>query len=202
MAPEVLADLIRTLEQKFKVATEMGLVLKPRARLKAILSTRQDVFRLQFDDDPPVRVAPLQVRLKQGVTPTKSLPRRYSPDDRAFPKRHVDALVFRNPCSRWAWARRIVRKKTQDHDPLAEAGVTVDTRAVNERTVVMPWPLPVLEAVIGELEGAHVFFLLDWFGGYWQLPLHPDSQAYFAVCSRRQESPWEPLTQPPTVKVW
>ncbi|GMF46737.1 unnamed protein product [Phytophthora fragariaefolia] len=72
MAPEVLPDLIRTLEQRFKVATEMGLVLEPRARLRAILSTRQDVFRLQFGDDPPVRVAPLQVRLRPGVTPTKS----------------------------------------------------------------------------------------------------------------------------------
>ncbi|KAE9015727.1 hypothetical protein PR002_g13842 [Phytophthora rubi] len=53
VAPEVLADLIRTLEQRFKVSTEMGLVLEPQARLKAILRTRQDVFRLQFGDDPP-----------------------------------------------------------------------------------------------------------------------------------------------------
>ncbi|KAE8964182.1 hypothetical protein PR001_g29138 [Phytophthora rubi] len=138
MAPEVLADLIRTLEQRFKVATEMGLVLEPRARLKAILSTRQDVFRFQFGDDPPVRVAPLQVRLKPGVTPTKSQPRRYSPDDRAFLERHVDALlqhslVFRNPRSCWASAPRIVRKEEQDHDPLADPRMTVDTRAVNER---------------------------------------------------------------------
>ncbi|KAE9332596.1 hypothetical protein PR003_g14435 [Phytophthora rubi] len=190
VAPEVLADLIRTLEQRFKVSTEMGLVLEPQARLKAILRTRQDVFRLQFGDDPPVRVAPLQVRLKPGVTPTKSQPRRYSPDDRAFIERHVDALlqhslVFRNPRSRWASVPRIVRKKEQDHDPLADPRMTVDTRAVNERTEAMPWPMPVLEVVIGELEGAHVFFVLDWFRGNWQLPLHPDSQEYFTFVTHR-----------------
>ncbi|KAE9329883.1 hypothetical protein PF008_g15840 [Phytophthora fragariae] len=190
VAPEVLADLIRTLEQRFKVATEMGLVLEPQARLKAILRTRQDVFRLQFGDDPPVRVAPLQVRLKPGVTPTKSQPRRYSPDDRAFIERHVDALlqhslVFRNPRSRWASVPRIVRKKEQDHDPLADPRMTVDTRAVNERTEAMPWQMPVLEVVIGELEGAHVFFVLDWFRGNWQLPLHPDSQEYFTFVTHR-----------------
>ncbi|KAE8913634.1 hypothetical protein PF005_g23252 [Phytophthora fragariae] len=190
MAPEVLADLIRTLEQIFKVATAMGLVLEPRARLKAILRTRQDMFRLQFSDDPPVRVAPLQVSLKPGVTPTKSQPRRYSPDDRAFLERHVDALwqhslVFRNPRSRWASAPRIVRKKEQDHDPLAGPRMTVYTRAENERTEAMPWPMPVLEVVIGELEGAHVFFVLDWFRGDCQLPLHPDSQEYFTFVTHR-----------------
>ncbi|KAE9333825.1 hypothetical protein PR003_g13836 [Phytophthora rubi] len=149
MAPEVLADLIRTLEQIFKVATAMGLVLEPRARLKAILRTRQDVFRLQFSDDPP------------------------------------HSLVFRNPRSRWASAPRIVRKKEQDHDPLAGLRMTVDTRAENERTEAMLWPMPVLEVVIGELEGAHVFFVLDWFRGDCQLPLHPDSQEYFTFVTHR-----------------
>ncbi|GMF48914.1 unnamed protein product [Phytophthora fragariaefolia] len=190
MAPEVLTVLIRTLELRFKVAREMGLVLEPRARLKANLSTRQDVFRLQFGDDPPVRVAPLQVRLKPGATPTRSQPRRYSPDDRAFLERHVDALlqhilVFRNPRIRWASAPRIVKKKELDHDPLADPRMTVDTRAENESTEAMPWPMPVLEVVIGELEGAHVFFVLDWFRGYWQLPLHPDAQEHFTFVTHR-----------------
>lgn len=46
MAPGVLADLIRTLEMRFKIATDMVLVLEPRDRLKSILRVRQNVFRL------------------------------------------------------------------------------------------------------------------------------------------------------------
>lgn len=44
----------------------------------------------------------------------------------------------------------------------------------------MPWTMPVLEVVIGVLEGAKYFFVLDWFHGYWQLPLHKDSQELFS----------------------
>uniref|UniRef100_H3H555 Reverse transcriptase n=1 Tax=Phytophthora ramorum TaxID=164328 RepID=H3H555_PHYRM len=63
--------------------------------------------------------------------------------------------------------------------------MTIDTRSVNERTEPMPWPMPVLEVVIGELEGAKVFFVLDWFRGYWQLPLHPDSQEIYSFVTHR-----------------
>lgn len=45
--------------------------------------------------------------------------------------------------------------------------------------------MQVLEVVIGELEGATVFFVLDWFRGYWQLPLHPDSQEYYTIITHR-----------------
>ncbi|GMF34637.1 unnamed protein product [Phytophthora fragariaefolia] len=49
----------------------------------------------------------------------------------------------------------------------------------------MPWTMPVLEVVLGALEGAKVFFALDWFRGYWQLPLHEDSQELFTFTTHR-----------------
>ncbi|OWZ12737.1 Retroelement [Phytophthora megakarya] len=42
--------------------------------------------------------------------------------------------------------------------------MTIDTRQVNERTEVMPWPMPVLVVVIGELEGATYSSRLIGFG--------------------------------------
>lgn len=61
----------------------------------------------------------------------------------------------------------------------------IDTRSVNDKSDAMPWPKPLLEIIVGELEGATVFFRLDWFRGYWQLPLHPDSQEYFTFVTHR-----------------
>jgi DNA-binding transcriptional ArsR family regulator len=111
-------------------------------RLREILSARVDTFRLEFGLDPPVRVEPMQVRLKPDARPAKTQSRRYSPDDRAFLDRHTAALlehglVYVNHRSRWASAPRIVRKKEQETDPTADPRMTIDMRAVNERTEAM-----------------------------------------------------------------
>ncbi|KAE8975246.1 hypothetical protein PR002_g25649 [Phytophthora rubi] len=45
--------------------------------------------------------------------------------------------------------------------------------------------MPVLDVVLGETEGAQVYFVLDWFWGYWQLHLHPDSQELYSFVTHR-----------------
>ncbi|EGZ09875.1 hypothetical protein PHYSODRAFT_374997, partial [Phytophthora sojae] len=102
------------LDSKLAAARAKGLSAKGVKRLREILLRRQDSFRLEFGSDPPVKVAPLQVRVKVNAQPTKAQPRRYSPDDRAFLDRHTAkllefGLVFLNHRSRWASAPRIVR---------------------------------------------------------------------------------------------
>ncbi|EGZ22214.1 hypothetical protein PHYSODRAFT_285704 [Phytophthora sojae] len=39
--------------------------------------------------------------------------------------------------------------------------------------------MPQLEVSITHVIGATEFFSCDWFKGYWQLPLDPESQEYF-----------------------
>ncbi|KAE9067004.1 hypothetical protein PF007_g28235 [Phytophthora fragariae] len=190
MTKEDLDGVIATLEKRARDAASAGLGEALQPRLREILYVRLDSFRLEFGNDPPVKVAPLQVRIKPGAVPTKAYARRAPPLDREFLERHVgkllaSGLVYRNPRSRWASAPRIVRKKEQDTDPTADPRMTIDTRSVNDKTDAMPWPMPILEIIIGELEGATVFFSLDWFRGYWQLPLHPDSQEFFIFITHR-----------------
>lgn len=48
-------------------------------------------------------------------------------------------------------------------------------------TEPMHWPMPVLEVVMSRLEGKKYFFAFDWFKGYWQLPLDPESQEMFTI---------------------
>ncbi|KAF0687532.1 Aste57867_20723 [Aphanomyces stellatus] len=44
----------------------------------------------------------------------------------------------------------------------------------------MPWPMPNLDSAMACLVGTSVYFTLDWTKGYWQLPLHPESQEFFS----------------------
>ncbi|GMF60741.1 unnamed protein product [Phytophthora fragariaefolia] len=103
-------------------------------RLREILYVYLDTFRLGFGNDPPVKVAPLQVRIKSGAVPTKAYMRQAPPLDREFLERHVgkllaSGLVCCNPRSRWASAPRIIRKKEQGTDPTADPRMAIDTRS-------------------------------------------------------------------------
>jgi hypothetical protein len=40
--------------------------------------------------------------------------------------------------------------------------------------------MPNLDAAMVTLVGTTVYFTLDWTKGYWQLPLHPESQVYYS----------------------
>ncbi|GMF21195.1 unnamed protein product [Phytophthora fragariaefolia] len=153
MAPELLAHLIRTLEQRFKVATEMGLVLEPRARLKAILTNRQDVFQLQFGDDPPVRVAPLQVRLKPGVTLTKSQPQRC-------------ASLLCARLVRGYWQLSLHPDSQEYFTFVTHRGMYTPTRVPMGATDAVAYCQGVVEEIFGDLLGNGILCWLDDILGY------------------------------------
>lgn len=181
--------VIATLQGRRELAEDMGLEPEARATLGQILERRADSFRLAFGHDPPVKVEPLLVRLKTDAIPIKAQVRRMPPNDLCVPAETCVLATggrsgLQEPC-RWASAPRIVRTKEQDHDPTADPRMTIDERGVDERSEPMPWPMSILEVVVGELEGARVFFVPDWFRGYWQLPLHPDCQKYFTFVTHR-----------------
>ncbi|KAL3665945.1 hypothetical protein V7S43_008744 [Phytophthora oleae] len=90
MQPTSLDEVVRYRDAKVATAATMGLTLDGSAKLCGILQVRVDRFRLEFGHDPPVCVAPMQVRLKPGVAPIRAQPRRYSPNDRAFLDSHTD----------------------------------------------------------------------------------------------------------------
>lgn len=177
--------VVDILEERIRDAEAQGIGIKGATRLRSLLTEYVDVFRVEFGRDPPVKVPPMQVRLKKGAVPVKAKVRRYPPLHQTYMEEHVNALVnaglvFENHRSRWASPPRIVSKK----EP-GEYRMTVDTRAVNACTEPMPWPMPHLDTALTQLEGSEVYFNLDWFRGYWQLPLHEDSQEIFSFVTHR-----------------
>jgi RNase H-like domain found in reverse transcriptase/Reverse transcriptase (RNA-dependent DNA polymerase) len=54
--------------------------------------------------------------------------------------------------------------------------MTVDLRVPNASTKPTAWPLPNLQDELHDLHGSEVFATLDFCQGYWQIPLHKDSQ--------------------------
>jgi len=174
-------EIVRAiLAAKVDEAEAQGLEPAARERLANLLYKHVDVFRIDLGGDPPVKVEPLKVRIKPGSTPVKCGMRRYPPLHVEYMRNHVAALesngmVYKNNRATWAAAPRIVPKK--------EAGdlrMTIDSRPINACTEPMPWPMPNLDSAMVCLVGTTAYFTLDWTKGYWQLPLHADSQMYFS----------------------
>ena len=183
--PSTKHDVRQVLQERWDEAGRQGLEDDAAERLQELLGAYGDVFRLEFGHDPPVKVDPLKVRLKPDAVPVKCKQRRYPPVHREFLDKHVSelldaGLVYENHRSRWASPPRIVAMK----DP-GTYRMTVDTRGVNAMTKPMPWPMPDLESAPASVEGSKVYFAIDWFRGYWQLPLHPDSQELYTIMTAR-----------------
>jgi Reverse transcriptase (RNA-dependent DNA polymerase) len=54
--------------------------------------------------------------------------------------------------------------------------MTVDLRVPNSSMKATAWPMPNLQNELHNLHGSEVFATLDFCQGYWQIPLHKDSQ--------------------------
>jgi hypothetical protein len=173
------------LQQKVEDARAAGMSPRGTEHLLLLLKEHQDVFRLEFGSDPAVKIPPLQVKLRPGARPVTCSVRRYPPTQTEYLEKHTQelkdaGLVYENYRSRWSSAPRIVPKK----EP-GQFRMTIDTRGVNACTEPMPWPMPHLEVVMSHLKGSQVFFTLDWFRGYWQLPLHEESQELYTFMTHR-----------------
>lgn len=148
-----------------------------------------DVWRVRLGVDPPVDVPPMVVKLKEGAKPIRAATRRYPPLARDFMKVESDrqvrlGLAYRNPNSQWASCPLVVKKRVVEGAPLPPLinmfRMTVDSRAVNDRTEDVAWPMPNLEVVLDNLRHAKFYAPFDLTSGYWQFPLSECSQEMFS----------------------
>ncbi|OWZ24728.1 hypothetical protein PHMEG_000162 [Phytophthora megakarya] len=146
---------------KLQEARVNGLPDPEGDELRDLLLRYVDVFCLSFGNDSPVRVPPLQVRLKEGVRPVKAKARRLPPAHKRYLEEHIreleeHGLLVKNYRGRWASAPRIVTKRPPD-----DYRMTVDTRAVNALTDPMPWPMPDIEGDLAQVEESNSYFIID-----------------------------------------
>ena len=59
--------------------------------------------------------------------------------------------------------------------------LTVDFRQLNEHTREIMYPLPILDTLPERIGGSSWFATLDLQSGYYQIPLHEDSQDAFSI---------------------
>ena len=142
----------------------------------------------EYDDDIKTKlgagqsadIPTLRLNLKSGCMPIRSKKRRYPKPKKEFMKKYVEKLLElsfgKNASSpEWVSAPLTVPKR-----PPAMYRIAVDYCPVNKATIQTFWPMPNIEAELADARGARAFSSIDFCSGYWQAPLHPDSQPLFS----------------------
>lgn len=145
-------------------------------KLRELLVTYHNAFRLRLGQDPPASVRPLKIELKAGAKPKRIPARKYAPPQAVFlSAKMVEmerlGLVKKNMASRWASPPLILPKAGPE-----KFRFTLDLRYPNSQAEQVSWPMPNMEDELASLAGSKYFATLDLMQGYWQLPLHEDSQ--------------------------
>jgi len=171
-APDVQGALDTALAQ----AGKNGLQGRNFIRLQNMANNNLNIFRVGLSAGAPANITPLRIQLSADATPTRVKLRNYSREQRQFLSDFVQALqekgmIYPNPSSRWACAPLLVPKPGE-----SRFRFTVDLRPVNRYTIKYQFPMPDVEVELTKLAGAKYFATFDFSHGYWQLPLHKDSQ--------------------------
>nr|CCA26840.1 AlNc14C421G11525 [Albugo laibachii Nc14] len=79
----------KVLMEKLNKARKNGCPEEMLGQMKDLLLAKQDCFRLELGQEPPVDVSPLKVRLKENAVPVRCKARKYTKENRVFMEEHV-----------------------------------------------------------------------------------------------------------------
>ena len=135
---------------------------------KAMIQKFKDVFPDDLPKQlPPKRSSDFKIQLKDGAKPVTRAPYRMSSVELAELKKQLDDLIahgFIVPSkSPYGAPILFVRKKD------GTTRMCMDYRALNDQTVKNSYPLPRVEDLLDQLQGAKVFSKIDLRSGYHQI---------------------------------
>ncbi|KAG6579766.1 putative retroelement [Phytophthora cinnamomi] len=171
------ADAIKVrLREMVTEAVNNGFPAERSEELYAIASKR-DIWRLQISDDPPARLTPFTIRLKDGAEPYRCKPRKYAPAQRDFLRQFNEKLIaigwaYKNPESRWACPALPVRKPGKEN----EWRQTIDFRPVNALTQPLAGGMTNNETHLEDVRGKEHKQTADFIKSFFQMALAAESQ--------------------------
>lgn len=137
-----------------------------RGELRAILVEFEPIFARSEYDVGLIHGSELRIRLKEDRT-IYCRPRKYPEKDQELIQAHVQACLDAGLIrpSESSFSSQITLAKAEDKP----ARVCIDYRRLNDITEPDRYPIPVIEEIIQELQGAKCFSKLDLVKGYHQM---------------------------------
>lgn len=131
-----------------------------------------DVFPEELVSLPPKREVEFVIELIPGATPVSRTPYRLAPAELKELKEQLEDLLVRNfirPSSS-PWGAPVLFVKKKD----GTLRLCIDYRGLNRLTIKNKYPLPLIDELFDQLQGARVFSKLDLRQGYYQLRINDE----------------------------
>jgi hypothetical protein len=175
--PEELADAI---EGMITSAEQPDMSREGGQSLRQLVTEFKDVFRLKLGAVRPANVKPLVIKLRKGAEPVRMSACKCAPPQLQFMCDNIReleemGLVYKNAGAEWA-SRSSFQSQGPTSIDIDQYRMTVDLCVPNASTKPIAWPMPNLQDELHDLHGSKVFATLDSCQGFWQIPLHKDSQ--------------------------
>ncbi|WVZ51702.1 hypothetical protein U9M48_002817 [Paspalum notatum var. saurae] len=141
-----------------------------------------DVFPDELPGMPPDREVEFLIELLPGTAPIAKRQYRVAPKEQELIKENIDELLGKGfiwpSSSPWAFPVLFVDKKD------GTRRMCVDYRALNDVTIKNKYPLPRIDDLFDQLQGACVFSKIDLRSGYHQLKIRPSDIPKTAFITR------------------
>ena len=139
-----------------QIASVINAGLVPPDQLNALLEEYQDLFPEELPAGlPPDRGVALTIPLEEGTKPVKRPAFRYSPREMDEIREQVDYLLRKGliteSSSPFGAPVLFVPK------PNGTLRMCIDYRALNKATVKNKWPIPRIDTLLDQLQGATIF---------------------------------------------
>uniref|UniRef100_A0A1J3GIM6 RNA-directed DNA polymerase n=1 Tax=Noccaea caerulescens TaxID=107243 RepID=A0A1J3GIM6_NOCCA len=133
-----------------------------------VISEYKDVFE-PLRGPPPTRGDPFTIELEPGTTPVSRAPYRLAPAEMAELKKQLEDLTdkgFIRPSSS-PWGAPVLFVKKKD----GSFRLCIDYRGLNKVTIKNKYPLPRIDELLDQLQGASWFSKIDLASGYHQISI-------------------------------
>ncbi|WVZ69549.1 hypothetical protein U9M48_018320 [Paspalum notatum var. saurae] len=141
-----------------------------------------DVFPEELPGMPPDREVEFLIELLPGTAPIAKRQYKVAPKEQELIKENIDELLgkgfIRPSSSPWAFPVLFVDKK------YGSRRMCVDYRALNDVTIKNKYPLPRIDDLFDQLQGACVFSKIDLRSGYHQMKIRPSDIPKTAFITR------------------
>src|ERR687885_1514720 len=132
-----------------------------------VVSEYPEVFPEELPGLPPVREVEFRIELVPGTTPVAKAPYRLAPSEIREVMTQIQELLdkgFIRPSSS-PWGALILFVKKKD----GSMRMCIDYRELNKKTIKNKYPLPRIDDLFGQLQGASFFSKIDLRSGYHQV---------------------------------
>ncbi|WVZ88993.1 hypothetical protein U9M48_035458 [Paspalum notatum var. saurae] len=142
-----------------------------------------DAFPDELPGMPPDKDIEFLIEFLPGTAPKAMRQYRMAPIEHEEVKKNIDELLAKGyihpSSSPWAFPVLLVEKKDTDVKRMC-----VDYRALNKVTIKNKYPLPRIDDLFDQLQGACVFSKIDLRSGYHQLKIRPSDISKIAFTTK------------------